>query len=208
MKLWLYCCVLCISATAAAQNGATIPTPTKIAHIQSSGTTKLTETAPIELGSDWKTQGLLDSIRGLNLVTSATQLTVGERQVNHGSVRVVLQAHYQNMPILDRDIVVIVDAQGRIDRVNANLARFDAAHTPTLDETQSMTILNEHLLRHYGPSNLTPSPLRKTGWLQFGSQLWPVVEFEVLDPIGFRHFTARVDQVNARVISVTERTKD
>ena len=105
------------------------------------------------------------------------------------------------------DIVVLVDATGRVDRVNANLPRFETAHAANINVEQSLAILNEHLLRHYGPTNLTPSASRKTGWLQFGNQLYPITEVEVLDPIGFRHFTARVDRVNARVISVTERTK-
>ena len=207
MKLWFFSCALCISAVAAAQTGTAVSAPTKITHVQTSGKTRIAEVAAIQLGSAWKTDGLLSSIRSLDLVTPATILSISERQVNQGIERVVIRAQYQNAPIFDRDIVVLVDDTGRIERVNANIPRFETAHTAVVDDAQSMAILNEHLLRHYGPANLTPSASRKTGWLQFGNQLYPVTEVEVLDPIGFRHFTARVDRVNARVISVTERTK-
>lgn len=207
MKLWFFSCALCVSAIAAAQTQTAVLAPTKITQVQTSNTTRVVEVSPIQLGSPWKVEGLLSSIRSLELVTSTATLSVEERQLNQGIERVVIKAHYRNAPIFDRDIVVLVDATGRVQRVNANLPRFETAHAANINVEQSLAILNEHLLRHYGPTNLTPSASRKTGWLQFGNQLYPITEVEVLDPIGFRHFTARVDRVNARVISVTERTK-
>ena len=206
MKTWLFGLLVCAGSVAMAQPGA-VAQPTKITEFKISGESTHLRVAAIQLGRAWKPERLLNVIRDLSLAPNGTTLTVDERQVNQRSARVVVHAQYRGKPIFDRELIVIVGNDGRVSSVNANVPKFKAALEPSVTRAQSLAILNEYLLRNFGPVNLTPSVEQTLGWVQFGEQLYPVVEVEVLDPVGFRHFTARIDQVNARVISVTERTK-
>ena len=151
---------------------------------------------------------VLRFIKSLNLVSTNTTLSVSESRSTHGRKRIVVQAQYRGKQILDRDIVINVNEHGHLSSVQANIPVFESADEPTMNEIAARQLLSDYILKKSGPSNLNIGAESKEGWLMTGTHLFPIVELEVLDPTRLRHFTARVDTLNGRVIGFDERTKD
>lgn len=208
MKHWIIFTLLALNVTAFAQSSTSIVgSSTSVTLVQPSGTLRKVEISPIHLGKAWTNARLLNAMSVSDWIPKRVQLAITQREMNQSHVRVVASARYQMLPIFDRDVIVIVGNSGTVDNIHANLPEFDTVHQPTVDPSTVLDVLNNYLLRRFGPANVHTTSAPTDGWMQVGTQLWPVSELEILDPTGFRHFTARVDRVNGRVISLTERTK-
>ena len=140
------------------------------------------------------------------MAPSTLALKIKDEEPLAAATRIVVYALYDGLPVFDRDVVAIVNKSGTITSVRVNLPRDARPKSANISESAVDGILNNYLLARFGPANVTPSSTQRLGWLAFGAHLYPISEVDVLDPIGFRHFTARIDRTNGRVISLTERT--
>ena len=156
----------------------------------------------------WSKSAILQIIKDQNLVNPDTVLRVDETRTSQSTKRLVVTAQFRDKPILDRDIIVNIDARGHLASIQANLPQIESVDEPVINEVTARAVLNEYILRMAGPANLSVGTDAQDGWVMNGNHLFPVIDIEVLDPSRLRHFTARIDTLHARVVGFNERTKN
>ena len=164
--------------------------------------------ADLKLPERWQHEELVELLKNKEIVPS--QLKFKVRNITNGLdyKRLHLEASLGGRPIVDTELVVSIEQNGTIRRIENRLGNFSAQEAVRFNADALKQILQEALLRKHGPALFTISETSTQGWLIFGDRLYPVTDFQIIDSSSLRHFTARVDENTGRIISYRELTRD
>ncbi len=162
----------------------------------------------IQLPGNWDGATLVQTLKGLSVHSRKLTLKILTRQKNkdNHSERIAFVAFFQEHPVLDRDVIVIIKEDRRIDSINVNLPNVSSFGTVSIDNEAARQTVHRFLIERVGTSNLTLSTTPKRGWVALGDHLTPIAEYDVVDPVRLKHFTARVDLTSGQLLGFIERT--
>lgn len=179
---------------------------TRIMHVTNIGQVERTQIKRVALSAGWDENTLISLLAERSMHAPDVRLAVQTRQQNMSSQRITFTPFYRNQSIFDRDAVVIIKHNEHIDSININVPDVKSFDVAVIDEPTARKAVRDMLLKHVESAQLSVSPTQRLGWIAMGQHLVPVAEYEVIDPVRLKHFTARVDLVSGAFLGFKERT--
>lgn len=180
--------------------------PTRISRVLAPGQVERRKAPQIELSVDWNAETLIETLKTLAVHSPKIVLKIDRRQKSPGAERIAFKAFFQGFPVLDRDLIMIIKDNRRIDSIDVNLPTVSSFDTTTVNEQETQAVLNEYLSDRTGTESVSVSKTASRGWVALGQHLLPVAEYEVVDPVRLKHFTARMDLSSGQLLGFKERT--
>ncbi|MGB0646045.1 MAG: hypothetical protein ACPGQS_02660 [Bradymonadia bacterium] len=179
---------------------------TRILRTTATGQIQRTQIPAIILPNAWHTDDVLRQLGPHLAIDAQVQWQELSKQVNAKRTRLTLAPVINDLRILDRDVVVLIDDARRITSINLGLPNISAHRAMRVNITRAQRVVDNHLktLNHTADLHVSTTPQR--GWLLVGDQLFPIAEFEITSPARLKHFTARVDLNSGHLIGLIERT--
>jgi hypothetical protein len=179
---------------------------THIMQVTNTGQVQRTQVKQVVLSPDWDEDTLIRLLADRSLHAPEIRLVVQTRQKNRGSQRITFIPLYSNQPIFGRDAVMVIKNNKHIDSININLPKVKSAGAAIVDEPTARKAVSDMLLKHPESAQLSVSTKQNIGWIAMGQHLVPIAEYEVVDPVRLKHFTARVDLASGDFLGFQERT--
>jgi hypothetical protein len=180
--------------------------PTRISSIVTTGKIERRRAPQIDLAVGWSATTLVETLKTLAIHSPTLVLEVDRRHKSPRTERIAFRAFFRGLPILDRDLIMIVKDHKRIDSIDVNFFIVSSFDTVTLNEERTKAALNQYLSARAGTESLSISETPRVGWVALGQHLLPVAEYEVVDPVRLKHFTARMDLSSGQILGFKERT--
>jgi Zn-dependent metalloprotease len=118
-----------------------------------------------------------------------------------------LGVNYDNVPVLERDVVAILDSLGHVTSVTVNLPMSNSRPvSSSINDRQVLEIVQNQLRTSAFTGTLSLSNTVTRGWIARGNKLYPVADVALLDPVRAKHFQVRIDLNAERTIGLSERT--
>ena len=181
---------------------------TRINTHSASGNMNRTAVVAYKLPTQWRQSDLLKAVQHYRLLPTADAITVLDTVKTASGTRINLTAAYRSRPVFDRELILTVAKTGEVTHIDNRLIESPEFAESQFSEAQLKSILQNDLLKRFGPSTITATSAINKGWIAFGTTLYPVSEINVVDPATFKHYVARVDESSGRVIGYRELTKD
>ena len=179
---------------------------TRISSVVAPGKIERHQAPQIELKNGWSDSILIKKLNALGIHSPKLALEVSRRQKSPHAERIALTALFRGLPVLDRDLVVIIKDNRRIDSIDINLPVVTSFDEVTLNNHGTRSRLTQYLSDQPNTETLSVSEAPTFGWVALGEHLLPVADYEVVDAVRLKHFTARMDLSSGQVIGFKERT--
>jgi hypothetical protein len=180
---------------------------TKITSLGSGGTTIHNRIPVIKVGQKWTPEELSNVLEQHLKINPNTSLTITKIEKNTRGSRAVLGVNYDNMPVLERDVVAILDSFGHVTSVTVNLPMSNSRPvSSSINDRQVLEIVQNQLRTSAFTGTLSLSNTVTRGWIARGNKLYPVADVALLDPVRAKHFQVRIDLNAERTIGLIERT--
>ena len=181
---------------------------TRVNTLSVSGNINQNAVTAYKLPTQWLQSDLIKAVQHYRLLPTADAISVIDTTKTASGTRINLTAAYRARPVFDRELILTVAKTGEITHIDNRLIGSPELAESQFSEAQLKSIVQNDLLKRFGPSTITATSSVGKGWVAFGNTLYPVSEFNVIDPATLKHYTVRVDESSGRVIGYRELTKD